>query len=117
MKNFFIYVAVVAFVAACGASASDKAILALEQNTRVYDNAIEEIKNAESEDDIAAIVENTAHSIDSLRETEEWEAYVSVVTGDDSLEIEKIVPMQDAMREAALEFSDILAEKVISFIE
>lgn len=110
-------VAIIALAAACGTPVRDKAISVLEQNTEVYNKAIEQIRNAKSEDDIAAIVEGTAHRIDSLRETEEWEAYMSIVVDNDSLQLEEIAPVQSAMRDAALEFSDVLAEKVISFVE
>ncbi|MBR5814092.1 MAG: hypothetical protein IKY37_06525 [Bacteroidaceae bacterium] len=117
MKDLIVTAMTVMLFAACGKSVEEKAVVALEQNIEVYNRAIEGIKSANSEEEVAVVVENTAHSIDSLRETEEWEAYQSIIFGEDSINSEEIFSMQDTMREAALEFSELLSEKVVSFIK
>ena len=117
MKNLLVAVMAFMLFAGCCKSVDDKAVVALEQNIEVYNRAIEEIKNANSEEEIAAVVEHTAHSIDSLRETEEWKSYLSIAFSEDGINSEEILNMQDTMREAALEFSEILSEKIVSFIK
>ena len=110
MRILLIAIVLLFALAGCGKSMEEKAATALEQNTKAYRTAIEELHDASDEEDIAAIVEKTAHSIDALRETEEWKAYVSIVEGGDTLALENIRPMQDIMREAALEFAQVLGD-------
>ena len=110
MKKLLAAAVALAIFVCCGNSVSEKARAALKQNIEVYESAIEELRGVKTEGEMAVVVENTAHRIDELRETEEWRAYISVAESNDNKALEDIKPSQEAMRNAALEFARVLGE-------
>ena len=116
MKRLFCASVLLVFLVGCGTGTSgQKEENALDAGVKVYEQAIEEVKSAKSEDELAAIVQRTYVRIDSIGVSDELESCMALFNSGDSLALQEIEPSMKAVLEAADRYMDAVTVAVAGF--
>jgi hypothetical protein len=97
----------------CGKeSAAEKEKNVFESCVEVYENAIEDVRKAKNEEELALIVERTYDRIDSVGLREEMEACMVLLNNGDTLALKEYEPSMEAVLNAADRYMDAVAVAV-----
>ena len=118
MKRVFLAFAFLAMLTGCAQkSSAEKEENVLETGVRIYEQAIEDVNKAKSEDELALIVEKTYNSIDSIGVSDEIESCLALLDSGDSVALKEREPQMRALLEAADEYMDAVAVAVTRLAE
>lgn len=113
MKRVFLAFAFLAMLTGCAPETSvEKEENVLETGVRIYEQAIEDVNKAKSEDELAIIVEKTYNRIDSIGVSDEIESCLALLNSGDSMALKEREPQMRALLVAADEYMDAVAVAV-----
>ena len=118
MKRILLAFAFLAMLTGCAQkNSAEKEENALEAGVGIYQQAIEEVHKAKSEDELALIVEKTYNRIDSIGVSDEIESCLALLNSGDSVALKEREPQMRALLEAADEYMDAVAVAVARLAE
>ena len=113
MRKVFLLLPLLAILVGCGKeSAAEKEKNVFESCVEVYENAIEDVRKAKNEEELALIVERTYDRIDSVGLREEMEACMVLLNNGDTLALKEYEPSMEAVLNAADRYMDAVAVAV-----